>query len=105
MNRYQEITAARKLLEIPETATMASIKSSYKRLLTKWHPDKCGEDREKCNEMTRKIVSAYQTILEYCRQYQYSFSEEAVKRHLSPEQWWLEHFGDDPLWGNDMKRK
>ncbi len=105
MKKYQKISEARKLLELPETATEDSIKSNFKRLMTRWHPDKCQEDPEICHEMTRKIISAYKTILDYCRHYQYSFSEEAVKRHLSPEQWWFERFGDDPLWGNKMGRK
>ena len=105
MNKYQEITAAREILELPETATIESIKSSYRRLLAKWHPDKCCENQEICKEMTRTIILAYQTLMDYCRHYQYSFSEEAVRRHLSPEQWWAERFGDDPLWGKDLKPK
>jgi DnaJ-class molecular chaperone len=104
-SKYQMITAARKLLELPETATMASIKSNYRRLVARWHPDKCSEDQEICAEMTRKIVLAYQTIMDYCHQYQYSFSKETVKKHLSPEQWWHEHFGEDPLWGKGMKKE
>lgn len=104
-HKYREITAARRLLGLPETATMASIKSNYRKLLTRWHPDKCLEDQEARTEMTRQIVSAYQTILDYCQQYQYSFSEEAVKKHLSPEEWWFEHFGDDPLWGKGSNPK
>jgi hypothetical protein len=55
--------------------------------------------------MTRKIISAYKMIMDYCQHYQYSFSEEAVRRHLSPEDRWFEQFGNDPLWGNGMKRK
>ena len=105
MKRYQDITAAREVLELPETATMTSIKSSYRRLLAKWHPDKRGENEKVCNEMTRKIISAYKMIMDYCQHYQYSFSEEAVRRHLSPEDRWFEQFGNDPLWGNGMKRK
>jgi curved DNA-binding protein CbpA len=42
--KYQEITAARKLLELPETATMTAIKSKYRKLVAKWHPDKCLEE-------------------------------------------------------------
>ncbi len=98
MNRYQEIVAARQLLELPEAATMESIKSAYRTMLAKSHPDKCSEDQELCEEMTRKIISAYQMIIDYCWQYQYSFSEETVKRHLSHEQWWRERFGNNPLW-------
>jgi len=105
MNRYQEIAEARNLLELPETATMKSIKASYRRLLREWHPDRCTENQETCVEMTRKIIAAYQTIMDYCRQYQYSFSQEAVRRHLSPEEWWFERFGEDPLWGKRVTPK
>jgi DnaJ-class molecular chaperone len=99
MNRYREITAAREILELSETATMKAIKASYRRLLRQWHPDRCAENPAVCIEMTRKIIAAYQTITAYCREYQYSFSEEAVRRHLSPEEWWFDRFGSDPLWG------
>jgi len=51
MNKYEEISAARKILGLPETANMASIKRNYRRLLAKWHPDKCDENREACAEM------------------------------------------------------
>ena len=48
MNKYEEITEARGILELPETATLASIKSNYRRLLSRWHPDKCEKNREEC---------------------------------------------------------
>jgi DnaJ-class molecular chaperone len=105
MNKYQEITMARKLLELSEKASMADIKANYRRLLAEWHPDKCVDEKEKCIEKTREIIAAYKTILDYCNCYQYSFSEETVKRHLSPEQWWSDRFGDDPLWGKGNKSK
>ena len=105
MSKYEEISAARKILGLPDTANMASIKRNYRRLLAKWHPDKCGDNKEACAEMTRKIVSAYETIMEYCLQYQYSFSENTVRRHRSAEEWWLERFGEDPLWSNGGRRR
>jgi DnaJ-class molecular chaperone len=103
MNKYQKITEARQILELPESSTMEQIKSNYKALLFRWHPDKSMENQQHCNEMTQKIVAAYQMILAYCNQYQYSFSEEVVNKHLSPEEWWFERFGNDPLWGNNLK--
>lgn len=105
MNKYREITAARKILDLPERATMDSIKSGYRRMLAKWHPDKCEENKERCTEITRQIILAYQTIMDYCIHYQYSFSEDTVKRHLSPEEWWFERLGDAPLWGNGRPPK
>lgn len=104
-NKYQEITEARKTLDLPEKATLETIKSNYRRLLSKWHPDKCRENPEFCKEMTQKIVSAYKIIIDYCNNYEYSFSEDTVKRHRSPEQWWLETFGNDPLWTSGENSK
>jgi DnaJ-class molecular chaperone len=101
MNKYQKIYEARKLLELPERASMEEIKSNYRQLLNKWHPDKCGENRAECNEMTRRIVAAYKVVIDYCKRYKFSFTKEEVRNNLSPEDWWFERFGTDPLWGKD----
>lgn len=97
--KYDDIFEAKELLNLPERASMEEIKSSYRELINQYHPDKCKENEEKCNEMTRKIISAYNIIVNYCNNYKYSFSREEVKEHLSDEEWWFERFGDDPLWG------
>jgi DnaJ-class molecular chaperone len=93
--RYEEITMAREVLDLPEAASMEMIKSNYRKLLSEWHPDICGKEEASCNEMVRKIVSAYQTLMAYCGQYRYSFTEEAVTLNLTPEQQWVERFCDD----------
>jgi DnaJ-class molecular chaperone len=100
MKKYQEITRARKLLELPERATMEHIKANYRKLVTHWHPDKCKEPNEKCAEITAEIVAAYKVIIAYCNQYKFSFSKEEVKHHLSEEELLSERFGKDPLWGS-----
>ncbi|MFW6323886.1 MAG: J domain-containing protein [Desulfovibrionales bacterium] len=105
MSLYEEITAARKILDLPETATKETVKSNYRRLLARWHPDTCKGDKEKCEEMTRRIIAAYRTIQEYIRTYEYSFSEDTVKRHRPPEDWWFERFGEDPVWGKGGPNK
>ena len=33
--KYEEITKARKILELPESATMQQVKAHYKKLMTK----------------------------------------------------------------------
>ena len=99
MEKFQQIDAARRLLELDERATMNEIKSNYRRLLGKWHPDRCDGNKDGCEEMTRKIVEAYRIILTYCEQYRFSFAKEEVNSYLSGEEWWFERFGADPLWG------
>ncbi len=103
MSKYEEITAARKLLELPERASMQEIKSNYKRLISRWHPDSCQEDLQECTQMTRKLNAAYNIILDYCANYRYSFSEKEIQNYLSTEEWWMERFGDDPVWGGRGK--
>ncbi len=101
MNMSQKIDEARQLLELPERATMKEIKSSYRSLLAEWHPDRCREDEERCNEMTIRIIAAYRTIIRYCNQYQYSFSQEEIRNYLPEEEWWLERFGNGSVWSNN----
>jgi preprotein translocase subunit Sec63 len=101
--KYQDIIDAKELLNLPERVSMEEIKSNYRKLIMQWHPDKCRSNNEKCNEMTKKLTSAYKTILLYCNQYKYSFTKEEVEKYLSVEEWWFERFGNDPLWGKTKK--
>ncbi len=105
MNKYDKITEARKLLKLPEHASMQEIKAQYRELLSKWHPDKCSEDSDQCIEMTRKLIAAFEIIAEYCNHYRYSFTQEEVAKYLSGQEWWMNRFGDDPLWGSGKKRE
>ena len=43
---YDKIVWARNILGLPESATMHEIKDNYRRLINKWHPDKCFEDKK-----------------------------------------------------------
>ena len=98
-NTYQELTEARTVLELPEQTTLNDIKAQYRKLLKQWHPDKCQENKEICHEMTTKIIAAYTRIMAYCAQYTISFAREEVREYLSPEEWWFDRFGDDPICG------
>lgn len=98
-DRCNRLKAARHLLGIPESATLAMIKSAYRRLLSHWHPDRHPEDVERATEMTRQVVDAYQLLLDYCHLYRYDFSDGEIQRQQSGDDWWTARFGDDPLWG------
>ena len=97
MKTYQKISEARKILGIPEQATLSEIKAKYRKLIKKWHPDINRENKDQCDEMTKKIVNSYAIILGYCKQYKISFSQEEVKKYLSEEEWWSDRFGNDPI--------
>ena len=97
MKTYQKISEARKVLGIPEEATLSEIKSKYRNLIKKWHPDLNLENKDQCEEMTREIVNSYAIIHGYCKQYKISFAKEEVQKYLSAEDWWRDRFGDDPI--------
>ena len=101
MTKYEKITEARHILELGESATADQIKSNYRKLIARWHPDKCTRNPEKAHEMTRKITEAYQILMDYCANYRYDFSEAAVKKQRTPQEWWMERFGDHPLWSGE----
>lgn len=100
---YKELAEAKKVLQLPDRASMKEIRALYKNLLKRWHPDTCTGDKQKCNEMTHRIVTAYRTVRTYCDCYEYSFEDEELKLHLSKEEWWMDKFGEDPLWARSQK--
>jgi len=52
------------ILELPETATIAQIKESFRRLVKKWHPDRNKANKTQAEQMFVKINRAYETILD-----------------------------------------
>jgi len=102
---FQKISWARQTLDLPESATMEEIKKNFRRLIAKWHPDKCRKKKEKCHEMTEAILLANKIICDYCTQYKFSFSKEEINKYISKEEWWFNKFGADPIWGkSDFKK-
>ncbi len=97
--RFEEIDAARRVLNLPEAATLEEIKVRYRTLLKKWHPDVCAQEKTLCAENTRKVKAAYRVLTDYCREYRFSFTREEVEKYISKEEWWMKRFGNDPVWG------
>ncbi len=105
MIKPEDVIKAKKILNISEEASLNEIKLSYRNLLKRWHPDKQPENHKICAEKTREIVWAYNVVVEYCRGYKFSFSDNEIRKQLkgSSFNWWMERFGEDPLWGRDNK--
>jgi len=83
------------LLGLRETSTLKEIKLKYRYLMKKWHPDKHKDDVIKATKMSAQINEAYEMIMDYCNNYEYSFEEEHIKKvTYTPSQWWNDRFGD-----------
>ena len=50
------------LLGLKKTATDDEIKKAYRKLAIKWHPDKNPDNKEKAQEMFKKIGEAYAVL-------------------------------------------
>jgi DnaJ-class molecular chaperone len=50
------------LLGVSKTATEKEIKSAYRKLALKWHPDRNKDNKEEAEEMFKKINKAYETL-------------------------------------------
>ncbi|NMB65236.1 MAG: J domain-containing protein [Spirochaetes bacterium] len=99
---YQKIEEAAKLLELGDRASLQQVKHAYRKLMQKWHPDHCKEDKKLCDEMTKKLTEAYKLLIEFCYSYRIPLTELKLVEELGnedPEAFWKRKFGSDPHWG------
>jgi len=81
MANFTEIDEARRLLGLGETATLKEIKSAYRKMAYRHHPDKHrGSAGAESEEVMKRLNWAYKLLMEYCRDYKYTFGEEDVAR-------------------------
>ncbi|MBU1233455.1 MAG: J domain-containing protein [Proteobacteria bacterium] len=94
---WQAIFEAKELLDLGERATLGEIKRSYRNKCKQYHPDLVGNDRKK-GDMMRKLTRAYDVLLRHHDQFRIPLVP-ADGDVLEPEDWWMDRFGQDPLWG------
>ena len=85
MANFDEIEEARKLLGLGETATLKEIKTAYRGMAQRHHPDKQGGAETGENEIMKRLNRAYKLLMDYCADYKYSFRQEDVAR-VYPEE-------------------
>ena len=85
---FDEIDEARKLFGLGEAATLNEIKSAYRRLAHRHHPDKQIVASEEDVERMKKLNRAYKVLMDYCTDYKYSFKEEDIARTYPSEEDW-----------------
>ena len=83
---FKEMDKARKILNLPEAATLDEIKKAYRKFSLRYHPDQgtISEDDSRA-EKFREITRARDVLLKYLASYRYLFTEEDFKKHLGPE--------------------
>ena len=89
------------VLGIEDQATLNEIRKKYHEQVKKWHPDISTRDPGMSHEMAIHIKNAYDLLVDYCMNHPFSFRTEDLEQDLeqSPADFWMERFGDDPIWG------
>lgn len=95
--KKHEIDKARKLLGLGDRATLGEIKRAYYSLCKKYHPDASGPGKEKDETMMYRLTEAYDILMRYCEQYRFPLQPEDADIY-DAEEWWMDRFGQDPLW-------
>ncbi|MEN8190193.1 MAG: J domain-containing protein [Thermodesulfobacteriota bacterium] len=100
---WQAIFEAKELLHLGDKATPGEMKRAFRKLCKQCHPDLAGDDGEKKKKndvAMQKLTKAYDLLMRYCAQYRVPLVPDDAE-NMDPEDWWMDRFGCDPLWGGD----
>jgi len=100
---WDDIEEARKVLGLEEKATLNEIKSAFRRLARKNHPDL--SDDMYGHQRMRRLNHAYQLLTDYCSSFRFPLKKGPDAEIIDDEKWWLDRFGTDPLWGKSRHDK
>ncbi len=105
MNRkeWKAVEQARDILKLGDRATLGEIKRAYHRLSKEHHPDLTAGDTDK-EEFMYQVTSAYELLIGYCNEYRFPLAPDENSLY-DAEDWWMDRFGQDPLWGKSRKRR
>ena len=100
-SKWQQVAAARTLLGLAERASLKEIKQTYRRLSKEHHPDTAGQKDARL--AMHEITAAYQLLVRHCENYPVPLAREKSDEPLEGQEWWMDRFGQDPLWGKGGK--
>ncbi len=100
-NRWKDIDQARKFLKLPERVTRIEIQKAYRCCCRNLHPDKnaCINTSEKM----AKLNAAYQILMDYVDRYEIKLNPN--QDGMTEGEWWMHHFGQDPIWTGDYEKE
>ena len=103
---WAKIMAAKEVLGLGDAASLPEIKRAFRLLAKKYHPDlknaAAGEPPPRGKML--EVNAAYQTLLDYCAAFRFPL-RPAAPEAMTATDWWLDRFGQDPLWGPGPGKK
>ena len=98
-SEWQEVFAAKELMGLGDSATLGEIKRGYRHKCKEYHPDLMGDDKAK-GDMMRNLTRAYDVLMNHYNQFKIPLIPPDGET-LEAEDWWMDRFGHDPLWGKN----
>jgi preprotein translocase subunit Sec63 len=97
----ESVREAAEILGIGERASLHEIRLRYHEWIREWHPDVSQKDPAVSHDMTIRLKEAYDLLVDYGMNHAFSFRIEDLAKDLeqTPADYWMERFGDDPIWG------
>ena len=96
---WQAIDEARRLFNLGDRATLGEIKRAYRQRCKQHHPDVVGEESTDDAAIIRELTRGYDLLMRYCDQFRIPLVPDDGD-NIDPEDWWMDRFGQDPLWGS-----
>ncbi len=91
---HDELKSALRVFGLGERATLREIKTRYRELAMRHHPDR---GNGASSEEIYRVNEANRVILEYVESYSYCFSEQEYLEQ-NPEERLRRRFMTDPMW-------
>ncbi len=101
-SQWKQIFAAKELLGLEDRATLAEMKKAYRRMCKLHHPDVNGGKSSGDDDIIMQLTQAYGILMGHYTKYKVPLVPGLVEE-IDPEDWWLDRFGQDPLWGKKKK--
>ena len=97
----ERVREAAEVLGIRDRGSFNEIRSRYHERIKEWHPDVSQKAPAASHERPRRLQAAYDRRGDYCMHPTFSFRLEDLAKDLeqSPADYWMDRFGDDPIWG------
>jgi len=97
-DKWNEILRARNLLGLPEEVTRKEIVEAYREKSREIHPD---TGSGLTNTAMEELNWAYKFIMAYVDHYKIKLTR--TEEGMNEEEWWMFHFGQDPIWSGDKE--
>lgn len=96
--QYEKIKLVREILCLGDRASLSEIKAAFRAYSKRHHPDIAGDTAENRARM-QTVTEGYQALIAYCAQYKFPLVLSSADLELDDEDWWMNRFGQDPVWG------